>query len=373
MKKFFHAVATLSGLIIGVGIFGVPFVVAQSGLGVGLIWIIVLGVVMLALHLLYGEVVTAAPGKHRLPGYAGHYLGKEWKRVVLITDVVRFWGLQVAYIIVGGTFLWLLLNPYFGGDPIFYSIILFGVASIVTFFGLRVVDRIEFYITWLLIGGILVIVGKGFQHFDVYNLAFSTGGNIFIPYGIIMVSLSGAAAIPGLWDIARKNIRVFRGAIIAGTLIPIIITALFAISVVGATGGFTSPEAVEGLQSVLGGRIVILGALTGFFAVITSYFVIALYLQEVLRYDFLVKRTPAWMFAVGVPLLLFLAGAKNFIQVIDVIGSILMGIEGMVIVILGVMAVRRRRAKARGLVALLGTMIILLLVTGVIFKLVDLI
>lgn len=372
MKQFFHAVATLSGLIMGVGIFGVPYVAAQVGIWVGLFWILVVGAVVLTIHLLYGEVVAATPGKHRLPGYVGRVLGRHAKQVTLITEVVRFWGLQIAYLIVGGTFLSLLLSPIFGGTPFIYSMVLFGCVAVSTFFGLRLVDRIEFYLTWLLIFALALITGSGLQHIDWRNFLTSGGAGLFSPYGVIMVSLAGAAAIPTIWDIAKRNRRVFRASVIVGTLIPVIVTALFAFAVVGVTGISTSQESIAGLHGLLGSGIVLIGTVGGFLAIITSYLVIALYLQEMLRYDFLVKRSPAWAFAVGVPVLLYFAGAQNFISVIDIIGSVFFGVEGVLIIAIALLIMKRRHERAFRVKVVIGALVALFLIFGVVQKLAHL-
>lgn len=347
MKSFLHAVATLSGLIIGVGIFGVPFVTAQVGFKAGMFWIVLVGLLVMAVHLFYGEVVAATPGKHRLPGYVGRIMGAHTKQIVMITDLVRFWGLQLAYLIVGGTFLSLLLTPYFGGDAFLYSLILFAVVAFSTFFGLRFVEKIGFVLTWFLLGALLLIVGRAAPHVQVENLLRVGEGGFFLPYGIMIVALAGAPAIPEMWDIVRGRKKMFRLAIVVGTLIPIIITVLFAWAVVGVTGSGTSPEAIEGLRGALGTHVVTLGAFAGLLAILTSYLVIALYMQEMLRYDFLVKRTAAWGFAVSLPLLLFFIGAHDFIEVIDLIGSVLFGIEGIIILGAAVLIMRRRKTGSR--------------------------
>lgn len=372
MKKFLHAVATLSGLIIGVGIFGVPYVTAQVGFKAGIFWIAAVGILVMAVHLFYGEVVAATPGKHRLPGYVGRVMGKSGKQIVMITDLVRFWGLQLAYLIVGGTFLSLLLAPYFGGDAFLYSLILFAVVAVSTFFGLRFVDRIEFVLTWFLLGAILLIVGRAAPHIQIENLLQVGEGGFFLPYGVIIVALAGAPAIPEMWDIVRGRRKIFRSAIIVGTLIPIIVTALFAWAVVGVTGSGTSPEAIEGLRGALGTRIVTLGAFAGLLAILTSYLVIALYMQEMLRYDFLVKRTPAWAGALSIPLLLFFIGAHNFIEVIDIIGSVLFGIEGILILGAAVLMLWRKKTRSRSIKIAIAILVGLCFALGVLQKLFNL-
>ncbi len=372
MKSFFHAVATLSGLIIGVGIFGVPYVTSHAGFGVGMIWILLVGAVVLAVHLLYGEVVSGTSGTHRLPGYIGRLLGVHAKKTVLIIEVIRFWAIQIAYIIVGGIFLRAIIGPWLGGSAMPYSFALFTAVALATFFGLKLVDRIEFFLAWFEIAAVLFIAAYAWPFMNMENLAFRGTGDSFMPYGVVMVSLAGAAAIPQIWDITGRNKKIFRWAIVVGTLIPIILTALFAAAVVGVSGAATSQEAVAGLRGVLGNEIVWFGAWAGLLAVFTSYLVIALYLQEMLKYDFRVKHTPAWAFAVGVPIVLYLAGAQNFIHVIDIVGSLFFGIEGILIVTAAIIIAKRRNLGPFRLKLIIGVIAGLLLTLGVIQKLLHL-
>lgn len=373
MRSFLHGTATLVGLIIGVGIFGVPYVAAQAGFGVAMFWLVVLGVLSLIIHLFYSEVVSAMPGKHRLAGYTGHFLGKEWKRLVMSMDVLRFWGLQIAYIIVGGTFLWILLGGYFGGSLLVYSTILFAVVALITFFGLDIVKRVEFILAWILLGALMIISAKGIPHINFAHFAGSGSAGFFSPYGVIMVSLAGTAGIPGVWDIVRHKKGVFRMSIIAGTLIAIFITALFAFAVVGVSGAGTSQEAIEGLRGSLGNGIMFFGAFVGLLAVVTSYLVIALYVQEAFEYDFLVKHTFAWLAAIVVPALVFFAGAQNFIQVVDIIGSVLIGGGRILIVALALAVFMRKKAGWWKFKIVLGVLVGLLLAVGVIQELIGLI
>ena len=315
MRQFLHGTIILMGMIIGVGLFAVPYVSARAGFGIGLFWIVLLGAVSLLINLYFGEVVAGTPGKHRLVGYADRYLGHSAKKIVTISQTLSFWGAQVAYMLVGGTFLKILFQGGNGSSSFFYTILLFGFVATITFLGLRIFDRVEFWMTWLLLAIIAVILVLGVPHIEASNLiGAGTGAGLFFPYGIILFALSGAAAIPEMWDMVNKkgtflffrkkekrSLFVMRGSIIVGTIVPVIITLLFALVVVGISGTATTEEAFEGLRSTLGSNIIWLGALFGFFAVVTSYLVVALYLKETFAYDFRVKAIPAWIFAVWVP------------------------------------------------------------------------
>ena len=72
------------------------------------------------------------------------------------------------------------------------------------------------------------------------------------------------------------------------------------------------------------------------------------------------------------PLLLFFAGARSFIEVIDIIGSVLFGIEGVLIVAVALAMVRRRKLGWVRFKTIVGILAALVLALGVIQKLVGL-
>ena len=91
-KEFFYATAVLIGTIVGAGMFGIPYVVAQSGFLIGVIFLLLLTGVSLLIHLIYGEIVCRTKKKHRLVGYAEHYLGKCRKKIITISVLTGFYG-----------------------------------------------------------------------------------------------------------------------------------------------------------------------------------------------------------------------------------------------------------------------------------------
>jgi len=79
--RFLLAVATLVGTILGVGMFGLPFVVIEAGWrGTLVIGVLVFAVVLIC-HLAYAHVVALTASRARLPGYAGLWLGPWGKRL----------------------------------------------------------------------------------------------------------------------------------------------------------------------------------------------------------------------------------------------------------------------------------------------------
>jgi len=76
-KTSILAAASLIGTIIGAGIFGIPYVMAKSGVASCFFYFLILGVAVIVLHLLYGEVLLRTKEKHRIIGFTEKYLGKK--------------------------------------------------------------------------------------------------------------------------------------------------------------------------------------------------------------------------------------------------------------------------------------------------------
>jgi tyrosine-specific transport protein len=333
-KRFWHAVAMMIGMIIGVGIFGVPYAITKVGFALGIFYIIILGAILLLTNLLYSEVVLRTEGKHRLVGYAEIYLGKWGKMVAGAAQVLSFYGGLVAYIIVGGQFLHSVLLPVFGGSLFAYQFAFFVLMSLAVLIGLRLVASIEFLMTILLLAVMAIIFVFGLPYVWYPNLYVMNLKEIFFPYGVILFALGGAAAVPAIRDLLRGQEERMKKAITIGTVVPLIVTALFAFVVIGISGASTTPEAISGLAGALGNKIIIFGAIFGFLAIATSFLVLGLNLKEIFSLDYKLNKFLSWILACVLPFLIFLVGRPEFISVVAFTGAVLGGLEGILIILI---------------------------------------
>ena len=108
-NKLFQALAVLIGTIIGVGLFSLPYITAQIGILTMLFYFLILGAVMILISLIYSEVALRTKELHRLPGYAEKYLGSKAKKIAFVSNGFGLTGALLAYLIVGGEFLFSLL------------------------------------------------------------------------------------------------------------------------------------------------------------------------------------------------------------------------------------------------------------------------
>lgn len=334
-NKFFNALFMLVGTIIGAGIFGLPYVAAKTGFVATIIYLAILAIIVTLMHLLYGEVVLRTNGKHRLVGYAEIYLGAWGKRLASLSVIVGSYAGLLAYIIIGGKFLYVLLGGILGGDAFIYSVAMYLFSFIFVAKGLKMVSWAETFLSFLLIAAIFIFLGKGFFLMDLSNLAVSTDwSQIFFPYGIILFSLTGGSIIPDLVGILDSKRLALKKTIIWGTLIPAIIYLFFIAIVLGASGSFVTDDTITGLEKLYGNGFVLIGALVGFLAIITSLLAFGINLKKTFQYDYNLSKPLSLILAMAPSFLIFLAGFDNFLAVIGFSGAVMGGIDGLLIILM---------------------------------------
>lgn len=333
-KKFFYAVSTLIGMIIGVGMFGIPYSFAQAGFLIGLFYLILMTGVVMAIHLLYGEIILRTKQECRLVGYGEQYLGASGKKIATGIVIFQFYGALLVYIIAAGHFLNIIFNQYFGGSDFSWALIFFMFGALAIFLGIRTISISEFLMTILLVLVAGFLIFKGAPLIDLSRLKDISLVNFFLAYGIIFFSLTGGAAIPELRQILKGEEKKMKAVIILGTLIPAVIYLFFALTVVGVSGLKTTQDAISGLIPYYGQGVIKLGAIFGFLAVTTSFLVLGLNLRKVFQLDYKMNKLLAWAATCFIPLVGFLFGFKDFIVLIGLIGAVAGGLEGIITVLI---------------------------------------
>ena len=275
----------LLGTIIGAGIFALPYVVAQSGVITTLFYFIVLGAVVLLLHLLMGEVALRTTVKHRLVGYAELYLGNWGKILITFSTVVGIVGALLAYIIIGGKFLQIVLSPFFEVSVFASSIIVWLLLSLLILRGIHLIARAEFFMNIVLFLTAGLIVFLAVPHMQRQNFVLFNQESLFLPFGVILFALGGWQAIPERADMFEniQGKRSLDNLIVWSSIIVVALYLLFSVVVVGVTGAGTSDDALGGLQPILGEQILFLGALFGLVAIAASVQVLGNSLKNSLR------------------------------------------------------------------------------------------
>ncbi|MSU75533.1 MAG: hypothetical protein EXS55_03410 [Candidatus Magasanikbacteria bacterium] len=336
-----EAVFMITGMTIGAGVLGIPYVVARAGLVIGLLEILFLGIVMLFLNLMVGEVAALSGDNMQLSGLAGKYLGHTAKMVFSITFMFGSYGVLLAYIVGIGDAMAALI----GGSAAMWSIIFWSLGSFIVWRGLSTVSIFEktfgFFVILFIVGLSLYLL----PHISTVNLTLGSAGSFFLPLGVILFALDGAPAVAEAHALLPKQPRLFRRAVIIGTLIPMAVYFLFTLAVVGSQGLNADPIATVGLGARYGGFVKILGSLFAIVAMGTAFVGRGTAFKDTLRWDHKLPDWAAELTVFVVPLGLFLAGVTNFVQILSIVGGVFLALEAIIMV--GVYVQARRHHTAR--------------------------
>ncbi len=332
-KSFLYSISILIGTVVGVGVFGIPFSFAKSGFLIGFLFLIFVGALSLIINLIFGEIVLRTKGIHQFTGYVKIYLGQTMKIVASFAWFLSIYGALLAYIIISGSFLFNIFISQFYATTFFYSILFFFFVSLAILAGLRILAKFELFMVIFFAVLVVLILILGIPKIEVDNLTSLFNKEFwFLPYGVLLFAYAGFSAIPTQKEIIKNNNSILKKSILFGSLIPLILYFLFAVSIVGISGETTSPDVVSGLTDFFDYRLILAISLFGFLAVTTSFLALGFALTETLRFDYGLKRFYSWILTVFVPFILFLFGARNFIEVISLVGSVAIGIEGIILI-----------------------------------------
>ncbi len=339
LKKFIYPVATLSGTIVGVGLFSLPYIASKAGFFVVLAHFFVLGIVVSMIHLIFGELAVITPDFKRLPGFAKYYLGK-WGAVLSSASAAfGAFGAILAYLIVGGSFLESLLSPILQiQGNLFYTLVYFTAGAVLIFLGIKIIAKIELWALILFFITLLLIFIKAHNIINPKYFLLSPKqlnlSNLFLPYGAVLFSLWGAVLIPEIEEMLGKDKNLLSKVIPVAILIPIIIYIFFIYLVLGITGPETTESALTGLHDYLGGGLINLTLILGVLTTFTSFITLGLTLKRVFRYDLKMNKNLAWAITCFPPLIVFFLGIKSFITVISLGGGLALGIDGILILLI---------------------------------------
>ncbi len=334
--KIFYGLATFVGTVIGVGMFSLPYLAAQTSFVTLVVYLLIFGGAMILLQLAYGEVVLATRGYHELSGYAGLYLGKVWRPITLIVQVLSLTGSSIAYLVVGGEFLWLLLGPVLGGYHLLYILLYFALGSAIVFIGLKSLAKSELIITGLMMILVVVFFAAAWTKIDLATLIMpvKNWSNILWPYGGVLFALSGATIIPEVVEITGGQRRHLKQILIGGTLLAVAIYIMFVASVFGLTGAQTAPDALSAIGQFFSPAIFVGALLFGLLATFTSYIAGMSVIRQSLIEDWRVGSLHSWLAASFPALICYLAGLQNFIGIVSFVGAVGLAFSSFIIFLL---------------------------------------
>jgi len=336
LKSTIGAIFVMTGTIIGVGFFALPYLTIQVGLPGMLFYFIVVGGLVVLVHWCFSEVALNTPDYLRLPGYADYYFGKKGKNFAFWIGTVGAYGSLLAYLVIGGRFMYNIFGSLFGGSEFIYSILYFTFGAILVVLGTNSVRNISGIDVGILLFFILYLIFFGRNNFNGNNLitVLPDYKTMFLPYGSILFSLWGATMIPEVEEMLKDYKKHLKKAVVWGVIISIIFYLVFSILVGGITGKNTTDDAISGLKMVFGGQLVLIGSIMGLITTFTSFVAIALTQRKVFNYDLHLKKGLSLALVFIIPFILFVLGFQDFIGIISFFGGVAMGLEGILIMMM---------------------------------------
>jgi amino acid permease len=334
-KRFFIAISILVGTCVGAGILGLPYIASKTGFFITLLYILGLGGIILLVNLYLSEIVLRTKDKHQLIGYAERYLGKKGRHFMEFAVVFGIYASMVAYTLGVGESLSFL----FFGD-VSHSII-FGV--IFGFFmlfllkgGIQTLKRFEKWGVLIVLFLFFFITIKLSPTIDYKNLLEINFNYFLFPFGVVLFSMMSFHSIPEMRFVVNDDGKMFKKAVLSGTLISILIYVLFSLVIVG-TFGENTPEVAT---LALGPLFIFLGIFTMF----TSYFAMGNSLMDNFKFDERYTERSSWILASIIPIAIFLiTQLSNFFSFTKIlsIGGVISGGSIAVLILLMIKKAKR--------------------------------
>jgi len=335
-KNYIYPISVFSGGVIGVGFLSLPYVAMQSGIFVTLAYFLGLTALTVIINLIFCDISLKTPDFKRFPGFVGYYLGKKAEFITMILIILGAIGVLLAYLLVGTQFLSSVFDN--SGNTLIFALTYFVIVSVIIYFDIKVVSKVEFWILILLFLSLLLVFIKGFSQIKLDNIFIPAQGPVlssfFFPYGPLLFALWGVGLIPEVEEMIRGNKKRLKTIITISTIIISVFYFLFAILILGITGNQTDQTALTALKGFLGGNIIYVTLLMGALASIMAFVTQGLLLKKTLIFDLKIKHWQAFVITCCPPLILFLLGFTSFITLLSFIGAVLIGIDGILILLM---------------------------------------
>ncbi len=333
MKKLlvWQSSSVIIGTVIGAGILGLPFAFAQSGFLTGLLVLVLIGACILMLSIFFGEITLRTKTNHQLTGYTELYLGKSAKHIEALLLLFGMFSALLAYMIGLGQ----ILSTLLGGSATLWSILSYAVLTVFVTWGLGIIKRIEFVISFIFLGLLFILAAIATPHIDSSAWQGFDWHNFFIPYGAILFACTGMVAIPEAKMVlhAQKAERFLLSTILIGNIFPVLLYACFTAIVLAVTGAHTTEIATIGLSNIVGPAALAIGSLFAIAAMSSSFMTLGTAVSGIFQFDYHIKHGHALIITLAVPLIFFIFGVRDFFSIVSTAGALTVGLTGIITLI----------------------------------------
>lgn len=195
----------------------------------------------------------------------------------------------------------------------------------------------EFWVIVFLFASIFLVFVDSFSHIKLSNIFANNQislNNFFLPYGPLLFSLWGIGLIPEIEEMIIGNKKHLKKIVTISTIVVSVFYFLFVLLILGITGNKTDQTALTGLKEFLGNGIVSISLLVGIMASLTAFITQGIVFKKILMFDLKIKHWQAFIITCFTPMILFLLGLKSFVTLISLTGGVLLGIDGILILLM---------------------------------------
>ncbi len=333
-REFILPTSILAGTIIGAGIFSLPYVFSQSGLGLGYLFLVLFGLVYVAVHTMYADILIKNGDQHRFAGLAKIYFGRFGHGLSVLMTIIEMFFVLTIYLVLSVSFVSLIFPKL----PAIYQLVIFWwLGTLIIFSGTKKMAFFETLAVTGILAAIAIIASLGVA--DFLNKPFIFVSPLWkswlLPFGALLFSINGRPAIPTVTHYFRRNgfpVEKSKWPIIWGTLIPVAAYGIFVAGALGMSSVVTS-DTITGIVSSIPSHVLVLAlAVLGALSLISSYFAIGLDVFKSLELDLKFSKRFAMFLVIALPLIIYFFDMGNFITLIEIAGGIFIGVEGLLIV-----------------------------------------
>ncbi|MEA1962233.1 MAG: aromatic amino acid transport family protein [Bacillota bacterium] len=274
--KPFMGSLLFAGTIVGAGILGLPYALAQSGL-LGGIFLLIVGAFFAYLTATYiGVLVYHQHLPLPLHLIVRKYLGKDASYLTLAAIIFTSYGALIAYPLAVAS----ILKALFSFPPWISMILFLGLMFLLVSQNLGSGSKINAGVTLLLALLLIGIMIKAIPYLEVQNFLYFRPGSLLSGWGVIIFAFAGHMVIPTVLyyveTTQQQGIRVLLYGIIGVFLL---FLGFFIVSI-GVMGIQTTPVATNGLGEYLSATVAAVGQIFALLAIVTSFFGITISLRQ---------------------------------------------------------------------------------------------
>ncbi|MCR4328789.1 MAG: hypothetical protein NUV53_04775 [Patescibacteria group bacterium] len=359
LRTFLSQAAIVTATTVGAGMFALPYSFALAGWGPGLFFLSTLAVILGYVHAIYFSVLQRVGERRRLTGLVRDVFGRVYGAGALVAVVAGQIFSLLLYIIIGVTFLRLLVPefPIVGGVMFFWII-----ATLPLFFPLRKFVRMEVLGVAALLLLVMVFVMGSDVTSAVSRAPLVNWEYMLFPFGLILFSLAGWTAVEPVYELGVTSGSTWRRsifALVSGTGVSAFIYIVFILAILGFPANIM-PDTVSAFSDSF--YRIALGVL-GLFAIWTSYIPVGREASNALI-DYGWRKKSALCVVAITPLLLFFVGLSDFSRLVGLVGGVFLAVQYLFII-----AVGKKLLMPRGTAHVLYMLLFIILGAGVLYEL----